>query len=138
MNYARPIPDIIADLLRQFTTLVSTERELARTEVSEKLTQVGAGLGLIVGGSVLVIPGLVVLLQAGVAALVEAGIAAHWASLIVGGAVVVIGLILVAVGVIQMRPKQLVPTRTIEQIQQDVRIAKQQVSTDHDQVQRPA
>jgi Putative Actinobacterial Holin-X, holin superfamily III len=49
-------------VINQFTTLVRKERELARTEMSEKITQVAGGLGLIVGGSVLLTPALVILL----------------------------------------------------------------------------
>ena len=66
----RSIPEIFTDVINQFTMLLQKEGELARTEMSEKITQVAVGLGLIVGGSVLLTPALVILLQAGVSALI--------------------------------------------------------------------
>jgi len=49
-NYARSIPDIFVDAVNQFTSLVRKETQLARTEMSEKLTELAVGLGLLVGG----------------------------------------------------------------------------------------
>ena len=85
-----------------------------------------------------IMPGLVILLQAAVAALVNAGIDDAWAALIVGGGIVVIGLILLMVGMSRLKARQLVPNRTIEQVQRDASVAKQQVRKDDDSLQRAA
>lgn len=138
MNYARSIPEVFTDLIRQLATLVRTEALLARAEISEKIGLVAVGLGLIIGGAILVMPGLIVLLEAGVAALVNAGFATYWAALIVGGGVVLIGLILLAAGVAFIKAERLVPTKTIEQLQQDANVARQQVRNDDDTTQRAA
>ena len=37
MNYARSLPEVFTDLIRQLTTLMRTEAQLARTEMSEKV-----------------------------------------------------------------------------------------------------
>jgi Putative Actinobacterial Holin-X, holin superfamily III len=130
----RSIPEIFTDVVDQFTTLLRKEGELARTEVSEKITQVGVGLGLIVGGSVLLTPALVILLQAAVSALITANIVQQpWAPLIVGGAVFVIGIILLLVGMSRLTAEALIPNKTISQIQSDVRVAKGQVREDYGQ-----
>jgi Putative Actinobacterial Holin-X, holin superfamily III len=130
----RSIADIFTDVVNQFTTLLGKEGQLARAEISEKITQVAVGLGLIVGGSVLVTPALVILLQAGVSALIAYHIIGEpWAPLIVGGVVLVIGIILLLAGMSRLRAEVLVPNRTIQQIQSDVRVAKQQVREDYDQ-----
>jgi hypothetical protein len=130
----RSIPEIFTDVINQFTTLLTKEGELARTEISEKITQVAVGLGLIVGGSVLLTPALVILLQAGVSALITNNIVREpWAPLIVGGAVFLIGIILLLVGISRLRAEALVPHKTIQQIQSDVRVAKQQVRENYDQ-----
>ena len=130
----RSIPEIFTDVIDQFTTLLRKEGELARTEVSEKITQVGVGLGLIVGGSVLLTPALVILLQAAVSALITANIVQQpWAPLIVGGAVFVIGIILLLVGMSRLTAEALIPNKTISQIQSDVRVAKGQVREDYGQ-----
>ncbi len=125
----RSVPEIFTDVVNQFTALLRKEGQLARTEVSEKITQVAAGLGLIVGGSVLLTPALVILLQAAVSALITDNIIKEpWAPLIVGGGVFVIGIILLLIGLSRLKAEALVPNRTIAQIQSDVRVAKQQVS----------
>jgi Putative Actinobacterial Holin-X, holin superfamily III len=130
----RSIPEIFTDVVGQFTTLLRKEGELARTEVSEKITQVGVGLGLIVGGSVLLTPALVILLQAAVSSLITANIVQQpWAPLIVGGAVFVIGIILLLVGMSRLTAEALIPNKTISQIQSDVRVAKGQVRQDYGQ-----
>ena len=133
----RSIPDILSDLLTQFTTLVRKEGELARTEMSEKVGQVAAGLVLVMFGAVLLMPALVVLLEAAVAGLERGGIAPPWAALIVGGVVLVVGLILRMIGISRLKAKNLLPQKTIHQLQEDASVAKRQVRTD-DGYQRAA
>ena len=130
----RSIPEIFTDVINQFTGLLRKEGQLARTEMSEKITQVAVGLGLIVGGSVLLTPALVILLQAGVSALITNNIVQEpWAPLIVGGIVFLIGIILLLVGMSRLKADAFVPNRTIAQIQSDVRVARQQMSDNYDQ-----
>lgn len=138
MNTARSLPEIFTDVLRQFTSLIRTEAKLARAEVSEKISAAAIGLGLIVGGAVLLIPGLVVLLGAGVAALEKHGMESWLAALIVGGGVLLLGLILMMVGMSRLKVKRLMPARTLEQIQQDAQVAREQTRSDHDRIQRAA
>jgi hypothetical protein len=138
MPVARSIPDIFTDVLRQFTTLMRTEARLARAEIYEKIGSAATGLGLVVFGAVLLIPALVVLLEAAVAALQTYGLQSYWASLAVGGGVLIIGLILLAVGMSRLSVKRLVPEKTIEQIQQDATVAREQARSDHDRAQRAA
>lgn len=122
----RSIPTIFTDLVSQFANLLRAEGQLARVEMSEKISQAAAGLGLLVAGAVLLIPALVILLQAAVAALVDNGLKKPWSALIVGGVALLIGLILALVGSRRLKADQLVPNRTIHQIQRDVSVAKQQ------------
>jgi protein-S-isoprenylcysteine O-methyltransferase Ste14 len=138
MPVARSIPDIFTDVLRQFTTLMRTEARLARAEIYEKIGSAATGLGLVVFGAVLLIPALVVLLEAAVAALQTYGLQSYWPSLAVGGGVLIIGLILLAVGMSRLSVKRLVPEKTIEQIQQDATVAREQARSDHDRAQRAA
>src|SRR5438067_5655538 len=130
----RSMPEIFTDVINQFTTLLMKEGELARTEMSEKVTQVAVGLGLIVGGSVLLTPALVILLQASVSALITNNIVMEpWAPLIVGGAVFLIGIILLLIGISRLKADALMPNKTIHQIQRDVSVAKQQVRENYEQ-----
>jgi hypothetical protein len=138
MNGARSIPDIFVDLFKQVATLVRIEARLARVEASEKMARVAASLGLIVGGAVLLIPALVVLLEAAISGLQERGFAAPLAASIVGGSVLVIGLILLFVGVSRLKAKSLVPDKTIQQLQRDASMARNQMRNSDDGVKRAA
>lgn len=134
----RSIPELFGDVVNDFTILVRKETQLARVEMSEKLSDLGLGIGLLVGGSVLLIPALVILLQAAVAGLVAAGIASAWAALIIGGAVLLIGFILLGLGITRLKGARPVPTRTIGQLERDAELAKSQVRNDHDTTKRAA
>jgi hypothetical protein len=59
------------------------------------------------------------------------------ATAIVGGCTLVLGLILVAIGISRLRLKDLMPNKTIQQLQRDAAAAKQQMRNDYD-VQRAA
>ncbi|HTI88895.1 MAG TPA: phage holin family protein [Alphaproteobacteria bacterium] len=133
----RSIPGLLSTLVNQFTHLVRTEGELARAEVSEGLSRMGTALALVVAGAVLVIPALVVLLSAAVSALVENGMSSSIAALIVGGIVLLIGIVLVVVGMKSLKPKRLIPNRTLGQLSRDAEVAKNQMRTRHD-LQRAA
>ena len=137
-HYNRSIPELLADVMNQFTILVRKETQLARTEMSEKLGELAVGFALLVGGSVLLIPALVILFEAAVTALVDAGMGAALASLVVGGSVFAIGCVLLTIGVNRVKAARPVPTRTIEQLQRDAEVAKQQVRNDDDTAQRAA
>jgi hypothetical protein len=130
--HERSIPEIMADLLAQFPALARKESQLARAEISEKITQVAFGLAFIVGGAMLLTPALVVLLQAAVTAL-QVQFQPPLAALIVGGAVLVIGIVLLWVGVNRLKVKNLVPNKTLHQIQEDASVAKQQLRFGHEQ-----
>ena len=130
---ARSLPSIVTDIVNQLARLVRKEAQLARVEMSEKITQVAVGLGLIVVGAVLLIPALVILLQAGVAGLVEAGMKEPWAALIVGGAVLLIGIILALIGTSRLKADRLLPDKTIHQVQRDISVARNQVRQSYDE-----
>jgi hypothetical protein len=127
----RTVPELFTSAVSQLADLARTEGQLARAEISEKMTLAANGLGLIVGGAILLMPALVVLLEAAVAALVDNGIAPYWAALIVGGAGLLLGLILLLIGVSRLRAGRLVPNKTIQQLQRDAATARSQVRSDH-------
>jgi hypothetical protein len=122
----RSIPELFTDLVAQLAMLLRKEGQLARAELSEKMTAVAIGLGLVVAGSVLLIPALVILLQAAVAALAQDGLAQPYAALIVGALTLLFGLILVIIGISRFKADAFVPHKTIHQLQRDVSVAKQQ------------
>jgi Putative Actinobacterial Holin-X, holin superfamily III len=136
-NYNRSIADILRDVIVQATTLLRKETELARVELSENVSRAALGIGLMVGGAVLLIPALVILLEAAVAALEQNGMRPAEAAGIIGGVALVLGLILIGIGVTRLRVKNLMPNKTIQQLQYDAAVAKQQMRRDYD-LQRAA
>jgi hypothetical protein len=133
-NARRSVPELFSSVFRQMAELMRTEGMLARAEMSEKVSHVGTGLGLLVGGAVLAMPALVILLEAAVAALVESGWAPYWASLLVGGLSLLLGLLLLSLGADRLRAGNLVPDKTLQQLQYDANAARnagQQVRADY-------
>jgi NADH:ubiquinone oxidoreductase subunit 6 (subunit J) len=130
--YERSIPTIVTDVLTDFATLLRKESHLARAELSEKLTQLAVGLGLVIAGAVLIMPGLVVLLEAGVAALEKNGWAPHWSALAVGGGALILGLILLGIGVSRFKARNLMPAKTLQQIKEDADVVKRQGRRKHE------
>lgn len=124
----RPIPEIFTDLVAQFTALVRKEAQLARAEISEKASQAFAGMALMLMGAILLIPALTILLQAAMAGLAENGMSPALASLIVGGAALVVGLVLALIGWSRVNPAALVPDKTIDQLQRGAAMARNAAS----------
>ncbi|MFC5067239.1 phage holin family protein [Flaviflagellibacter deserti] len=123
----RSVPGLIADLFQQSTALFGKELQLVRTELSEKVTQGVAGLGLMIGGAVLLIGAVNVLLAALVAALIEVGIAAPWSSLIVAVVIGLAGYLLVNRGISNLKVSNLAPSRSTGQVKRDAALLKEQV-----------
>ena len=136
-NHNRSIADVLRDLIAQVTSLLHKEAQLARVELSENVSRAALGLGLIAGGAVLLIPALVILLEAAVAALEQNGVHPAAAAAIVGGCALVLGFILVAIGMSRLHVKSLIPNKTIQQLQHDAAVARQQIRRDYD-LQRAA
>jgi hypothetical protein len=124
------VPELLTSLVTQMSELMRTEGQLARAEISEKMTLATTGLGLIVGGAILLMPALVVLLEAAVAALVESGLAPYWSALAIGGGCFILGLILLLIGVRWLRAGKFIPDKTIHQLQRDAATARSQVRSD--------
>jgi hypothetical protein len=128
----RSIPEILTDVVNQFSTLLSKEGQLARAELAENIAKAAAGLGLAVVGAVLLIPALTILLAAAVIALNQSGLAAPLAAVAIGGAVFIIGVILLFLGIGRLKAKQMLPSRTLHQLQRDASTAKDQMRQKHE------
>lgn len=123
MQDGRSIPDIFGELFRQLTALIRAETQLVRSETSEKIGQIGASLGLLIAGAALLIPGITIILRAIVDAIDTTGLGDGWSSLIVGGATIIIGVMLAGIGKRRFNASRLVPRKTIEQIERDASTA---------------
>jgi hypothetical protein len=127
MSDNRSVTELFSDLVNQLSTLFRKEIQLARAEVSEKISKALSGIGLLVGGAVLLLAALVILLEAAVAGLIAAGLAPHWAALIVSAVTALIGFILVRTGMGNLKGSSLAPYKTVEQLQRDAAVAREAV-----------
>lgn len=124
----RSVPQLLADMLNELTSLFRKEIQLARAEMGEKVSEAGGAIPGIAGGGALALGGMVLLLMAaaaGIARLFE--IAPGWGLLIVGVLAALIGYALVRGGLSKLKATNLTPTRTAEQLARDAEAAKEQV-----------
>jgi len=110
------IPELLADLLRQVSALISLEFDLARAELAESSARVGGGLGKMAAGAVLLLAGLFFILAAVCAFLVRLGLPVDASCLIVGAAVLIAGGMLLRQGASAFEPAKLLPRRSLGQI----------------------
>lgn len=125
----RRFPDLISDVMMQSTSLFRSEVRLARVEMNEKISQATTGVVLAVIGAVLLMPALVILMTAAVAALVDSGMTDAMAALVVGGSALILGAILLLAGINKLKASNLAPRATMNQIQNDAALAREQVPT---------
>jgi hypothetical protein len=124
----RTLLGLFSDLWREMTTLVHNEAELAKAELSEKVSKVTTGAGEIAAGGAILFAGFIVLLFAAVGALHMMLDTPHevWlAPLIVGLVVMIIGYIALSKGIKQMKADSLAPQRTMESLRRDAQLAKE-------------
>lgn len=126
----RSLMGLFADLWRETQTLVHQETQLAKAELSEKVSEVTTGAAEIATGGAILFAGFIVLLFAAVGALelmLPTDHAIWLAPLIVGLVVMVIGYIALSRGGKHMKPENLTPERTLQSLQRDAKLAKEHV-----------
>lgn len=126
----RSLVGLLSDLWRETQTLVHQEAQLAKAELSEKVSQVTTGAGEIAAGGAVLFAGFIVLLLAAVGALqlmIDSEHAIWIAPLAVGAVVMIVGYILLSRGRKQLQADSMVPQRTVQSLQRDARLAKEHV-----------
>ena len=124
----RSIAGLIADVISDLANLFQTELRLVRVEMNEKFQRLVGGGILIGAGAVAMLAALIVLLFAIVRWLEVAGVPQEWGLLIVGVAVAVIGIALLAKGINNFKRTSLVPNRTLHQMRADVSAVREHVT----------
>jgi drug/metabolite transporter (DMT)-like permease len=124
---SRSVGELLRDLANDISRLIRDELALARSEVGDKLHQMIAALVSIIGGSLLGFAALIILLQA-----VVQGLSNHmpdWlASILTGGAVAIVGAILVYGGQKALSATRLAPDRTAENLRRDANLVREHAS----------
>lgn len=116
---------LAADALRISSDLVRKEVTLAKAELRQNLSRAGTGLGMIVAAAVLGIVTLNVLTVALVAALAETDLGPIWSAVIVGVVLAILAYVLLRKGMADLKPENLMPTRTVENVQRDASAVKE-------------
>jgi Putative Actinobacterial Holin-X, holin superfamily III len=124
-NDLNAIPRLFGDAVEQLGKLVQNEVQLARAELSQKLTQAGIGAAYVVGAAILCIPVLVVLLIALALWLTQMGLSPVAAYLAAAACGAVISAILAMIGMSHLKPENLKPNVTMQQVERDVTTAKE-------------
>lgn len=122
----RSLPQLVADLTHDLSTLVRKESELVRVEFKENLQQVARGGAKVAIGAVLLLAAVMILLQTLVLGLSKV-MDPVWASLLVGVVVGIAGFVLLRNGAKSASPAVLRPDKAANQLRKDAQFVKEQV-----------
>jgi amino acid transporter len=122
----RSIGELFGDLARETSTLVRQEVQLAKTEMTEKVTQAGKNVGFLVAGGAVAYAGFLALLAAIAIGLGQLGLPWWIATLLVALVVGAVGAFLVMRGLNALKQANMAPERTIATLKEDVEWAKAQ------------
>ena len=119
----RSLFGLIGDLPGLLMDLVRSEIEQLKQELISKAKHAGVGIGLLAVAGAFLFFALAVFIAAAVLGL--ATVLPAWAAaLIVGGVILLLGALLIAIGVNQLKRGEPTPTKTIESVQKDVNAIK--------------
>lgn len=116
--HERSIPVLIKELANDVTGLFTKEVALAKSELTRSVSHFKTGIMSVLSGGSVLFAGFLFLLLSGVIGLSQ--VVELWlASLIVGGVVTLIGLIMVQAGKKKLEASSLTPHHTIHSLQKD-------------------
>jgi VIT1/CCC1 family predicted Fe2+/Mn2+ transporter len=122
-DLTRALTDLFADL----GDLVRKELQLAKTEISEKITsRLRASVWMVLAGVLGMMAALLVV-EAAVFAVSSFGLALHWSCLLVSAALAALGAGAFYYGR-SVADEELLPRRTARQITQDIKMTKEQLT----------
>ena len=126
----RSFGQLLADLTTESTALVRNEIDLAKAEISEKVTQAGLAVAALAAGGLILFAGFLVLLDAAVFGLAKLLEPYGWpalAALIVAVGTMLVGAIMLMIGRSSLKATNLAPRRTAESLRRDKNFVKEQV-----------
>lgn len=123
----RSIGSLISGLLQDIRLLVGQEIDLAKRELSDKVSAVSRSAVSIVVGAVLAIGGLFVLMAA-LVLILDLFMPAWVAAFVLALALLAIGGIILFLGVQKLRTMKYVPERTVKTVEEGVQRVKERVT----------
>src|SRR3954462_2548810 len=128
LRQERSIGELFGQLSQDMTLLVRQEIQLARAEMSDKITRLTTNLISIgAGGFVAYIGGLALTAALILAVRDLANISLAWSALIVGAVLAIVGYVMLQRGMKELKRAELAPRRTVENIKDDVQSIKDDV-----------
>ena len=131
----RSIGQLLKELTHESSTLLKQEVDLAKTEMSEKASRVGANLGEVAVGGAVALLGAIGLLMAviyGLGAILNNFLSpetASWlAPLIVGGILAAVGYSMIKKALETLKRESLTPQKTTQSLQENKEWLKQKIS----------
>jgi len=125
----RSIGELFGQLSQDMTLLVRQEIQLARTEMSDKLSRFTTNLISVAAGGFVAYLGGLALVAALILALRDlANISLAVSALIVGAILAIMGYVMLQRGMKELKRVDLSPRRTVETLKDDVQWAKEQTS----------
>jgi uncharacterized membrane protein len=127
LKQERSIGELFGQLSQDMTLLVRQEVQLARTEMSDKLSRFTTNLVSVLSGGFVAYLGGLALVAALILAIRDlANISLALSSLIVGAVLAIVGYVMLQKGVKELKRVDLAPRRTVETLKDDVQWAKEQ------------
>lgn len=123
----RSVPELLGDALSQVSKLISNEIRLAKAEMSAKAKQAAIGVALLAVAGLIGIAALVMALMALAALLVQLGFSPPLANLGAAVAGLVLAAVFAFIGKGRLKPENLAPDRTMEQLRRDVSAVREHV-----------
>ena len=128
LRQERGIGELFGQLSEDMTLLVRQEVQLARAELSEKLSRLTTNLVSVTAGGFVAYVGALALVAALILALNDLASISPWVSaLIVGAVLAIAGYAMLRRGVSELKRVDLAPRRTVENIKDDVQAIKDDV-----------
>jgi predicted phage tail protein len=128
LRQERGIGELFGQLSEDMTLLVRQEVQLARAELSEKLSRLTTNLVSVIAGGFVAYVGALALVAALILALNDLASISPWVSaLIVGAVLAIAGYAMLRRGVSELKRVDLAPRRTVENIKDDVQAIKDDV-----------
>ena len=119
------IPRLFGDAVEQLGKLVTNEVQLAKVELTEKVSQAATGAAYVGAAALFAIPVLVLLLMSLALFLQKMGLSPPVARLASAGCGAIVCGVLAMVGLSYFKADQLKPKVTIQQVERDVATAKE-------------
>ena len=128
LRQERSVAELFGQLSQDMTMLVRQEVQLARAEMSEKLSRLTANMVSVIAGGFVAYVGALALVAALILALNDlAGISPWVSALIVGAVLAIAGYAMLRRGLGELKRVDLAPRRTVENIKDDVQAIRNDV-----------